>query len=83
MDKCIKFLLGVLLLTSCSFGEVLAQDSSGLICTLKEKYGCAINDTCTVVSLINGMFYLTHKKRPTTIYAVSEWALTYTKRLDQ
>jgi hypothetical protein len=49
--------------------EVLWQDSSGMVIEVREELGPVWEDTCTVVQLINGNYYLSHKYNFTEILA--------------
>ena len=65
----------------CLIAVVIAADSSGLIATVKEKYGGMYADTCSVVSLLDGNFYLTHRDRPTSVFPAGNYSIFNIERV--
>lgn len=51
--------------------QVIAADSNGVVVTVKEKYGFATLDTCTVVMLVKNQFVLVHREGGSSWYPTS------------
>ena len=61
--------------------QVIAQDSTGLIVEVKEKYGGLIIDTCSVVMLHNNQFVLVKKEGSTGWFPASFHSVRIVERL--
>jgi len=48
--------------------QLIARDSNGVVVVVKEKYGGATVDTCTVVILHDGKFVLVHRNGTSAWY---------------
>jgi hypothetical protein len=78
-----KILFIILILFLSLFADIIAMDSLGLCVILKEKYGGTFYDTCTVISLIDNKYYLTHKNSPTSIFSITEWTILKIKKIKE
>jgi len=76
-----KVLFFILLVTTATSCGVIGSSLNGMVVTLKEKYGCAIQDTCLVVTILDGLIYTTHKDKPSGVYSVYDWAIINCKKL--
>lgn len=59
--------------------DVIARDSLGLVVELKEKYGAAILDSCTVVMRCGDEYITVHRSGPSGHYPVANWSLPVRK----
>ena len=56
--------------------DVIATDTSGLIVTMKEKYGgWIIDSSCTAVVVFNRMFILVHKDKSSSWFSVDNYSI--------
>ena len=55
--------------------ELIALDPNGLIVTLKEKYGPAIQDTGTVVIEYKNQYVIVRRNGPSGRYPIANWAI--------
>ena len=79
----IKLAICVLLMTMTTpsnGGNSLAQDTMGVVVTLKEKYGLIISDTCTVLMEHEGQYVTIHRDRPSGRYPMGNWAVVYVEK---
>jgi hypothetical protein len=71
----------LLLLVGGAGAQTLAVDSCGYIVELKEKYGPAVYDTGTVVTLYAEKFVVTHRSGPDSFYPTENYSLSHLRRL--
>ena len=76
-------LMIVTMTTPSNGGNSLAQDTAGVVVTLKEKYGWTVTDTCTVLMEHEGQYVTVHRDRPSAYYPMGNWAVVYVEKRRQ
>ena len=77
----VKTIICALLLCSACFGtDLVARDSNGLVVEIREQYGAVIIDTCTVVMVHDGAFYIVKKSGLTGVYPVARHSVKILQR---
>ena len=71
----------ITLVTALLAGQTIAKDSVGLVVMVREKYGPALVDTCTVVTLHENNFVLTHRDGRTGWYPVGNYSVNIIERM--
>jgi hypothetical protein len=76
-----KTILSILLLAACCWSsECIAKDSIGLVVEIREQYSTTMIDTCTVVMVHDGSFYIVKKTGLPGVYPVARHSVKILSR---